>query len=275
MTGAKPSPIKSEEKVAVSAGKPDSKHALEGKGPFEKMNKHHTNALGKLLYCHHNNDQALTFQELSAEMAVGEKTKDWQCVAWKDLKNSDYMVSEKRDGKPYYKLTEKGVALATTFATADELAAYKMPESNEEHHERIKTMLMQKPKAKKYGPLTFDFLVANQTPMNRNEIAKHFDVDADSHGFFYGLQALQKMGMLLKTDAPRPPKKKSVKDEDEDEDDKKDQKEGDTEADDEEMDEQDGKKEKKKKGSKTKKNKTGGKLLELSDKAFLATVGRK
>ena len=49
--------------------------------PFE-LQKYHKAALLKLFRCYHGGTE-LTYPELSREIGVGEKTKAWQCVAWK------------------------------------------------------------------------------------------------------------------------------------------------------------------------------------------------
>lgn len=177
---------KDEEKQPVSASKKPSKHTVEA--PFE-LKDHHVKALLKMLHCHHTG-QELTYKELSDEIGVGEKTKAWQCIAWKDLKSNAYIIPGSTKGK--LKLSETiGVELATSLASDEELADYKMPETNEEHHEKIKSKLMRQEKAKKKGPEIFAFMVESvDTPMTKHEIAAKFNTDADSHGFFYGFQGM-------------------------------------------------------------------------------------
>jgi hypothetical protein len=158
----------------------------------------HKNALLTLLHCHHNNRQTLTYSELSLRIGVGEKTKSWQSGAWKDLKSHGYVVPSSSSDKKSFELSEKGVELASAFASDEELAEFKVPETNEELHEIIKAKLLRLEKAKMYGPKILDMMIApNYTPINRHEMAKKLNVLADSHGFFYGLQALQKMGYVV------------------------------------------------------------------------------
>ena len=183
---AKPETIKSEEKQPAAA----CKATVKGEdatidAPFE-VKEYHKKALSKMLFCHHHN-QELTYKELSAEIGVGEKTKAWQCEAWKDLKSNAYIVPASGKGK--LKLSDKGVALATSFASDDELEDYKTPQTNEDHHEKIKSKLMKQEKAKKMGPQIFDLLVQSvDKPMTKHELAAEFNTLADSHGFFYGFQ---------------------------------------------------------------------------------------
>jgi len=154
----------------------------------------HKKALLTLLHCFHNNRQSLTYAELSLRMGTSEKTKAWQCVAWKDLKN-DYIVplADKK-----YELSSKGVELASSLASDEELAEFKTPETTEELHEKIKAKLERIPKAKGYGAKILDLMAAPEyIPLNRNEIAAKFNVFADSHGFFYGLKALKDMGYVV------------------------------------------------------------------------------
>ena len=245
--------VKTEEKKAASAMKKDSKHKIvktkdavaSESLPFE-VTDYHKKALLKLLFCHHSG-QVLTYLELSDEIGAGEKTKAWQCGAWKDLKGMGYIVpSPDSKGKTQYMLSEKGVELATTFASDEELADYKMPETNEEHHEKIKSKLMRQEKAKKFGPKIFDLLLQKDTPMTRHEIAEEFNTLADSHGFFYGLQALKKMGLVVEAGVAGKKAKRNNTDTSEKEDDA---------------------------SSKKKKKRSGGNPLKLSEKAFLVTAG--
>lgn len=164
--------------------------------PFE-MKTHHTKALLTLLHCYHSNRQTLTYSELSLRIGAGEKTKGWQCVAWKDLKTNEYIVPSLSD-KKCFELSDKGVALASTLATEEELAEFKPPDSTEALHKKIKAKLERDPKAKRYGPRILDRMSApDYIPVNRHELAAKFNVLADGHGFFYGLQALQKMGYVV------------------------------------------------------------------------------
>lgn len=160
--------------------------------PSFEMGKHHKNALKTLLFAYHNNRQTLTYPELSDRIGVGEKTKAWQCGAWRDLKSEGYIVPAAEKSK--FQLSPEGVALATTLATPEELAEFKPPGTNEELHAKIKAKLARLPKGVKYASKMLDLMLAEDyLPLNRHELAAKFDVLADSHGFFYGLQALQKM----------------------------------------------------------------------------------
>jgi hypothetical protein len=49
--------------------------------PFEVKNLH-IKALLKLLACHHSGI-TLNYSQLSQEIGAAEKTKSWQCEAWK------------------------------------------------------------------------------------------------------------------------------------------------------------------------------------------------
>ena len=134
-----------------------------------------------------------------------------------------------------------------------------MPETNEEHHEKIKSKMMRQDKARKYGPKIFDLMAKEDyTPMNKHDLAAKFNTLADSHGFFYGLQTLRKMGLIAeaKEEASSIIKAKpmrmvkAVKKEEDD----------DTVG------------AEKKSDPKKKKKRSGGKLLQLSERAFLSSV---
>lgn len=217
--------------------------------PFD-VTDYHKKALVKLFHCRHT-DQVLTYAELSSEIGAGEKTKAWQCVAWKDLKGHEFLVPAPNSdgGKTKYMLSEKGMQVATRFLTDEELADLKMPETNEEHHEKIKSRLMKQDKAKKYGPKIFDLLLETQdTPMNKLELAAKLNTQSESHGFFYGLQALRKMGLVCNVEVPsnKPEtKKRKAKEENDDASNN---------------------------GEKKKRKRSAGKPLKLTEKAFLATV---
>jgi hypothetical protein len=184
--------IKTDDKQAASATKPASKHMAKDDAdatisvPFE-VGDLHIKALLTLFRCHHNKIE-LDYKELSTEMGIGEKTKRWQCEAWKDLKTHEFIVPAPTQGK--LTLSDKGVAFAETFLSEEELADYMDPLTNEEHHEKIKSRLMRHKKARKLGPQIFDFLLQTKgnTPMTKHEIAAHFNTLADSHSFFYGFQ---------------------------------------------------------------------------------------
>jgi hypothetical protein len=164
--------------------------------PFE-IGELHEMALKELLRCHHNYRQTLTYPELSQSVGKGEKTKSWQCVAWKDLKSNDYIVESSSADTKGFELSEQGVRLASSLATEEELALYKVPETNEELHEKIKGKLAAVKKAALYGPRILDHMLApDYTPITRHQLAAKFNVLADSHGFFYGLKALTGMGYV-------------------------------------------------------------------------------
>ena len=256
---------KEESKVACAGMTIASKHKIvKAKStdvslPF-KVTDYHKKALSKLLFCHHTG-QTLTYLELSDEIGAGPKTKAWQCGAWKDLKTQGLILPshDSTKGKMQLMLSEKGVTVASTFASDEELADYKMPETNEEHHEKIKSKMMRQDKARKYGPKIFDLMVKEDyTPMNKHDLAAKFNTLADSHGFFYGLQTLKKMGLIdeVKEEASSITKAKPTRM------DKAVKKE---EGDDAVGAENKGDPKKTKKRS-------GGKLLQLSERAFLTSI---
>ena len=162
-----------------------------------EINDLHTKALVILLHCYHNNRQTLTYSDLSLRMGIGEKTKRWQCVAWKDLKNGEFIVHSPADRKQI-ELSDKGVQLASTLASDEELAEFKAPETDAELHEKIKAKLQRDDKAKRYGPRILDYMLSpDYKPLNRNDLAAKFDTLADSHGFFYGLQKLRQLKYVV------------------------------------------------------------------------------
>jgi hypothetical protein len=175
------------------------------KPPFE-VNDLHTKALLKLLFCHHTG-VTLDYDQLSdgnfflyklsiyalsvrqthffrffqhTEIGIGKKTKRWQCGAWKDLKSNNYVGGSSK----VIQLTEAGLALATSLASDEELAEYTMPETNEEHHDKIRQKLDRNEKSKRYGSKIFTYMVATYDgeAMTKHELADHFDTLADSHG---------------------------------------------------------------------------------------------
>jgi hypothetical protein len=215
----------------------------------------HTKALLRLLRAHHS-DQSLTYAELSDEIGIGQKTKRWQCEAWKDLKSNDYLAG---GGKVPIALTAKGLQLATSLADDDELEEYKKPMTNEEHHEKIRKKLERIEKARRYGPKIFDYMLDTHksNPRTKHDIASHFDTLADSHGFFYGFQALRKMKLVAPVDGPA---KSSGK---------RKEREGEETNGDDDYSEKATKKSTK--VYKSKKKRQGGKMWRLTEKAWLTT----
>jgi len=167
--------------------------------PFE-LNDKHKKALTTLLHAYHNNRQTMTYPELSLALNIGEKTKAWQSGAWKDLKSNEYIVSKQED-KKQFELSDKGVALASTFLTTEELAEFAPPATTELLHERIKKKLSRLEKNYgDWGCKILDYMNSKDyvVPMGKHDLAHHFGTLADSHGFFYGLQALIKWGYVGK-----------------------------------------------------------------------------
>ena len=151
------------------------------------MTDHKKNALLVLLRCHHNDGEEITYPDLSTAMGVGEKTKAWQCVAWKDLRSNNYVVS---GSKPKtWKLSEEGLEVAMSLCSPEELKDYRKAVTNDEHHDKIKSKLDRHPKDKaKKGSEIFDYLIEKNRPLTKDEVASHFDTCPDAHGFFYGWQ---------------------------------------------------------------------------------------
>ena len=162
-----------------------SNEEIQADAPFE-INDYHKKALVVLLRCHFENIE-ISYLDLSSEMKAAEKTKAWQCVAWKELRSNEYVVhgSEKK----MWKLSDgKGVELAKTFADDEMLADFKTPLTNEEHHAKIKSKLSKVEKASKLGPKIFDYFIEQNRPMTKDEVAAHFKTVPDAHHFFYGFQ---------------------------------------------------------------------------------------
>ena len=158
----------------------------------------HKKALLKLLHCHHNGIFP-TYQELSREMEVGEKTKAWQCEAWKHLKTNNFIVPGLE--KKTFCLSEEGMVLASSFASDEELAEFMTPSSNEELHEKIRTKLIRdvdKGRKKHKGKEIFDLLLEDDSRASwtRLELASKLGTNPDAHSFFYGFNALKKMGLV-------------------------------------------------------------------------------
>ena len=155
--------------------------------PFE-LGNYHKKALVTLLHLYHGNRQTLTYEELSLRLDVGKKTKAWQSGAWKDLKGHEYIVPSTADTKKY-ELSEKGVQIASTLVSAEELAEFAPPDTNSKLHEKIKARVARDDKARKYGGKLLDVMSApDYVPLNRHELASKFDIVADSHGFCYALK---------------------------------------------------------------------------------------
>lgn len=94
--------------------------------PFE-VKELHQKALKVLFRCHHNSngDKTVTYDELSLMVGSGKKTKNWQCGAYRDLKQNGFILSD--NGR--IELSVKGVQLAQTFCSEEELAEFKEPAS--------------------------------------------------------------------------------------------------------------------------------------------------
>lgn len=119
--------------------------------PFT-MGKHHKKALVVLLHCFHNNRQSLGYLELSRRIDVGEKTKAWQCGAWRDLKNDGYIVPSTERNKEWELSEDLGVPLASTLVSAEELAEYVPPDTSAKLHEQIKKRLHKLPRGARVLP---------------------------------------------------------------------------------------------------------------------------
>lgn len=184
---------------ATEAAVPPPKRQVPTNLPFQ-IKDLHKKALLVLLHRHHANI-FLTYSQLSQEIGVGEKTKNWQCEAWKNLKKNEYIVSgpEKRT----FCLSPRGVELASCFASDEELADFLPPVTNEALHEKIRKRLRKdKHKGNKHkGVEIFDKMLVlcaspQGAPKTRLELAFEVGCNPDSHGFFYGFRALQRMGLV-------------------------------------------------------------------------------
>ena len=250
----------------------------------------HQQALLVLFRCNHNG-QTLTYAELSAEVGKGEKTKAWQCEAWKDLKSNGLIVPAAE--AKHFQLSSQGIELAKSFVSEEELAEYMTPTTNEEYHEKIRNRLLRNEnKGKLYGPKIFNLMLElslSDTKVTRGQLASKLSTNPDAHGFFYGFKNLQKMGMIEEAGSLSKSEmnKQKIKNEEDDDAAETDggndnnesdknikQEEGDHAAEDTEKkgDEEAENKKKKKKKSKCTRNRGGYKLFKLSSKAFLATA---
>ena len=170
----------------------------------------HQKALLRLLHAHQTGS-SMTYSDLSLAIGVGEKTKSWQCEAWKHLNKNDYIVlvvdNCKTGKKKTYGLSPKGIELAQCFCSPEELAEYRTPLSNEELHNKIRKQLARDCKNGKHkhsGRKLFDVLLQAhqiQQPkdvgLTRLELAYLVGTtNPDSHGFFYGFKALQKLNLI-------------------------------------------------------------------------------
>mmetsp|Transcript_23711 Transcript_23711/g.65897 ORF Transcript_23711/g.65897 Transcript_23711/m.65897 type:complete len:263 (-) Transcript_23711:134-922(-) len=172
--------------------------------PF-KVKDLHKKALLTLWRSSHNGI-CLTYPDLSNALGVGEKTKSWQCEAWKELKKNELIVSGQK--AKTWTLSEEGTQLALSLASPEEIDEYKSPLTNEEHHKKIRSKLSKAlgPSAKEkagasMGPMIFDCLLEHtKTPMTRLEICSKLPgkgwPNPESSGFFYGFRNLDKMGLV-------------------------------------------------------------------------------
>mmetsp|Transcript_36955 Transcript_36955/g.89684 ORF Transcript_36955/g.89684 Transcript_36955/m.89684 type:complete len:269 (+) Transcript_36955:370-1176(+) len=159
------------------------------------MADHKKNALLVLLRCHHNDGDEITYPDLSTAMGVGEKTKAWQCMAWKDLRSNNHVVN---GSKPKtWKLSEEGLELAMSLCSPEELKDYRKAVTNDDHHDKIKSKLDRHPKDKaKKGSEIFEYFIEKNRPFTKDEVASRFNTCPDARGFFYGWQGLQKAGLV-------------------------------------------------------------------------------
>ncbi len=167
----------------------------------------HKKALLRLLQAHHAGS-TMTYSDLSLAIGVGEKTKSWQCEAWKHLNKNDFIVlvaADTKTKKKTYGLSPQGIELAQCFCSPEELAEYRTPLSNEELHNKIRKQLTRDSKTGKHkhsGRKLFDFLLnahdkKDAVGWTRLELAYQLGTtNPDSHGFFYGFAALQKMKLV-------------------------------------------------------------------------------
>ena len=167
--------------------------ATNAEPPFT-MGPYHKKALVTLLHLYHGNRQKITYDELSLRIGTSLKNKSWQCGAWKDLKSIGYIVQAE---KKLWELSAKGVKLASTLMSVEELAEFLPPDTNEKLHEKIKARMVRHEKAKSFGPRILNLMLApDYIPLNRNQMAATFNTLADSHGFFYGLKWLKDNGYV-------------------------------------------------------------------------------
>ena len=93
------------------------------------------------------------------------------------------------------------MVLASSFASDEELAEFMTPSSNEELHEKIRTKLIRdvdKGRKKHKGKEIFDLLLEDDSRASwtRLELASKLGTNPDAHSFFYGFNALKKMGLV-------------------------------------------------------------------------------
>ena len=92
----------------------NTNESIVAQTPSFQLGTYHKKALVVLLHCYYGNRQTLTYSELSQRLDVGEKTKAWQCEAWRDLKGNAYIVSSSADKKKYELSFPNGVQMAST-----------------------------------------------------------------------------------------------------------------------------------------------------------------
>lgn len=95
------------------------------------------------------------------------------------MKSNGYIVPSSTSKE--FALSQQGVQLASTFASAEELEMFKVPDSNEELHDKIKSKLARVPKAAKYGPKILDFMAQpDYQPRTRHQLAALWPILTDS-----------------------------------------------------------------------------------------------
>ena len=163
----------------------------------------HKKALLTLLRFKHN-EIVLTYADLSREIGVGEKTKSWQCEAWKQLNKGGCII---RGQDKTVALSQEGTDLAMSLASPDELVEFKAPMNDDDLHDKIRSKLEKNlyngvggKNKRHHGKKIFDlFLEDKDKSFLRIELAAKLETNPDSHNFFNGFKALDRMGLITTT----------------------------------------------------------------------------
>lgn len=136
----------------------------------------------------------LSFCDILKSMGMNDRNTGWR-NAWKDLIQTNLIEPSTGSGgggtftSPFC-LTKKGIDKSSTpeLKAALEQAKQQRPKTNEEHHERIKSKLMNN-----RGVQIFDLLL-NEGPLSRLDLAAKLGVNHTGAYFSYALQELRELG---------------------------------------------------------------------------------
>jgi hypothetical protein len=161
---------------------PSAKKGKEGKKPNE------TTLLAMFMEYHMGENHNVTFEVFAQDIGCHKSNNAWRAV-WKSIKDEGY-IEPASDGKGF-KMSEKGIEMAMTPEIKAHLEKLSIvPQTNEEHQERIKNSFK-----KRLSPKLFDVLM-NHGALTRYELAGLVRKKDRSHEFSYALQELKKKQLV-------------------------------------------------------------------------------